>query len=202
MNEILLIATLILFLVVPRQLGYRTRQMIFDFKPSKIKTLPDNLKSYIYGSVLLPTFFFVGFIVLIFISEEKNGLLIIGSPFLIVAYILIDHFLNYFQNRTIVKCSNQFHDRTIEILEQGRILKLNKATVKLAFEFSVPTQWRRLPWGKFSYIKIQMQDGTNILINDIEADIGLLSLLLSYYGVTVIKIEKFNNKIEHATTNN
>lgn len=202
MKEVVLFTILILGLVIPGQLSYKTTQLTLNFHPKKITDIPNNLKGYLYGGFILPTICILACVIGVLISNQMLAVTILVLPFSIVSFIIIDHFINYFKNRTVKRSINDFNSKTIEIQtkEQG-IVKLNGDTIKLVYEYSVPSRWRILPWGEFSYIKILMSDDSCMIINDMESDIALLTLLLTRYGVTVINIEQFTNKIEHTTAN-
>jgi hypothetical protein len=176
--------------------------MTLNFHPKKITDIPDNLKGYLYAGFILPTICIVVCVIGILISNQILSVTILALPFFIASAIIIDHFINYYKNRTVKRSINNFHTKTIEIqTKEQRIVKLNRDTVKLVYEYSVPSRWRRLPWGEFSYIKVLMTDDSYVIINDIESDIGLLTLLLTSYGVTVINVGQFTNMIEHTTVN-
>lgn len=199
MNEVILFTLLILILVIPGQLSYRTAQMTLAFSPKRITDIPNNLKGFIYGGFILPTVCIIVCIIGILISNQTLAVTILALPFLITAVIVIDHFVNYYRNRTVKRSTNDVHSKSIDIqTKQQGIVKLNSDTIKLVYEYSVPN--RKLPWGQFSYIKVLMGDDSYMVINDMESDIGLLTLLLTRYGVTVIKIERFTNKIDIPAT--
>ena len=125
MNEVVLFTILILGLVIPGQLSYRTTQLILNFHPKKITDIPNNLKGYLYGGFILPIICLLACVIGVLISNRILAVIILALPFSIVSVIIIDHFINYFKNRTVKRSTNDFNSKTIEIQtkEQAFTLK-------------------------------------------------------------------------------